>query len=149
MEWDDDQLFKQEIRAWADGPVVRKLYDKHRGLFSADAIRFSDREPYRFSDEQRETINIVLNGYGDKSPQWLSDLTHMEDPWRNARKGMSDRQRGNTVIPKQDLVGVLRKRGPWLDRRGSSSKLLGQVTKKAEASLLRRMIIRSFGSPRS
>ena len=104
LVWDDDQLFPEEIRAWANGPVVRELYDKHRGLFSADASRFSDREPYRFSDEQRETINIVLNGYGDKSPQWLSDLTHMEDPWRNARKGMSDRQRGNTVIPKQDLA---------------------------------------------
>lgn len=104
LVWDDDQLFPEEVRAWANGPVVRELYDKHRGLFRVDARLFSDIEPYRFSDEQRDTIDIVLNDYGDKSPQWLSDLTHMEDPWRNARKGMSDRQRGNTVIPKQDLA---------------------------------------------
>jgi uncharacterized phage-associated protein len=33
----------------------------------------------------RETIDAVLDYYGDKHPQWLSDLTHAESPWKDAR----------------------------------------------------------------
>ncbi|GAI47698.1 unnamed protein product, partial [marine sediment metagenome] len=48
----------------------------------------------KLSKTQKETISAVLDYYGDKSPQWLSDLTHMEDPWRKARKGLPDGERG-------------------------------------------------------
>jgi uncharacterized phage-associated protein len=33
----------------------------------------------------QETIDAVLDYYGDKHPQWLSDLTHAEAPWKDAR----------------------------------------------------------------
>lgn len=26
-----------------------------------------------------------MDFYGDKTTQWLSDLTHQEDPWKNVR----------------------------------------------------------------
>ena len=47
-----------------------------------------------------ETVDIVLGFYGDKPSQWLSDLTHMEAPWRKAREraGLADGERGNAVI---------------------------------------------------
>jgi uncharacterized phage-associated protein len=38
--------------------------------------------------EQKGTINAVLAAYGDKPAQWLADLTHMESPWNEARKGI-------------------------------------------------------------
>ena len=56
------------------------------------------------TEDNRDTIDAVLGFYGDKSPQWLSDLTHMEDPWKKARHGIPDGERGNHVIPKQDLA---------------------------------------------
>ena len=28
-----------------------------------------------------------MQAYGNKSAQWLSDLTHMEKPWNEAREG--------------------------------------------------------------
>ncbi len=37
-----------------------------------------------------ETVGAVVGFYGDKTAQWLSDLTHSEAPWRDARKGLSD-----------------------------------------------------------
>ena len=49
-------------------------------------------------------MDAVLAYYGDKSSQWLSDLTHMEDPWRKARQGIPEGDRGNTIIRKQDLA---------------------------------------------
>ncbi len=49
-------------------------------------------------------MDAVLGFYGDKSPQWLSDLTHMELPWQLARRGIHVGERGNTVIPKESLA---------------------------------------------
>jgi uncharacterized phage-associated protein len=45
-----------------------------------------------------ETIDAVLKVYGDKPSQWLSDLTHAEEPWREARKGLADGERGKNEI---------------------------------------------------
>ena len=49
-------------------------------------------------------MDSVLRFYGDKSPQWPSDLTHMEDPWQSARRGVPEDERGDTTVPKQDLA---------------------------------------------
>lgn len=50
--------------------------------------------PGALSDIQRETIDAVLGYYGDKPSQWLSDLTHREDPWLEARRGLAPGERG-------------------------------------------------------
>lgn len=97
LVWDEEPLFDDEIQAWANGPVVRSLYDLHSGrfrLFAGDI----DGTPENLTKDQRETIDIVLEHYGDKSPQYLSDLTHMEDPWRNARGDLPDGARSQRII---------------------------------------------------
>lgn len=88
LVWDERPLFKAKIYAWTNGPVVRSLYDKHRGQYLVNKI--SDGDASKLTDTQKETVNAVLNYYGDKSSQYLSDLTHMEDPWKKARKGLPD-----------------------------------------------------------
>lgn len=96
LVWDETPLFPEKIEAWANGPVVRELYDKHKGYFRITKWPWGD--PSRLSQKQKNTIKGVLKYYGDKSSQWLSDLTHMEDPWKNARKGLSPADRGNREI---------------------------------------------------
>ena len=96
LVWDEEPLFNEEIEAWANGPVVRELYDKHKGFFNVSSWRAGD--PLNLTKKQKETINSVLKYYGDKSSQWLSDLTHKEDPWRNARRGLTPSMRGNRTI---------------------------------------------------
>lgn len=99
--WDDDALFPEDIKAWANGPMVRELYDAHRRMYRMSCMRKGS--PDALNRDQRETLDSVLSFYGDKSPQWLSDLTHMEDPWQSARRVVPEGERGNTIIPKQDL----------------------------------------------
>lgn len=102
LVWDDNELFPEEIEAWANGPVVRELYNAHRHAYHIGAL---DRgEIANLTENQRDTINRVLAFYGDKSPQWLSDLTHMEAPWKDARAGIPDGVRGDTIISKQHLA---------------------------------------------
>lgn len=102
LVWDEAPLFDEEIEAWANGPVVRQLYNIHRGHFSIAMLERGD--PDALSDEQRESVDAVLNFYGEKPSQWLSDLTHMEDPWKNAREGLADGDRSSRVITKDSMA---------------------------------------------
>lgn len=84
LVWDEEELFKENIEAWANGPVSPKLYALHRGVYKLDDIEKGDSS--HLKQEQKETIDIVLGTYGKKTSQWLSDRTHSEEPWKEARK---------------------------------------------------------------
>jgi uncharacterized phage-associated protein len=95
--WDERALFPEKIEAWANGPVVRDLYDVHRGSF--EVSEWPRGDPGRLTREERATVDSVLDFYGGRSAQWLSDLTHREQPWLSARRGVPDGERGNREIP--------------------------------------------------
>lgn len=96
LVWDDAPLFRERIEAWANGPVVAALYQKHRKQFLLTDWSYGD--PDALKPKQRETVDAVLKFYGDKSPQWLSDLTHIERPWREARAGVAPGERSANEI---------------------------------------------------
>ncbi len=104
LVWDDKPLFKDRIEAWANGPVVRRLYDAHRGKFMVS--RIVGGESRKLNRTQRETVSAIVDFYGHKSSRWLSDLTHREDPWHLARERahLSDGERGNAVIRLADMA---------------------------------------------
>jgi uncharacterized phage-associated protein len=94
---DDAPLFEERIEAWANGPVVRELYNRHRGQF---LVSTWGGDASALTPDQRETVDQVIAFYGQKSPQWLSDLTHLEDPWQRARAaaGLAPGERGDAEI---------------------------------------------------
>lgn len=104
LAWDDAPLFGNVIEAWANGPVVRDLYDAHRGKYQVEAALFDELPKTELTPEQVETIDVVLEAYGNKSPQWLSDQTHAEAPWKQARQGLSDGERGNNEISLESMA---------------------------------------------
>lgn len=97
LVWDERPLFSEKIKAWANGPVVPALYQAHKGRFEVEA-RHIDGNPDLIDDTGRETVLAVLNYYGDKTAQWLSDLTHAERPWKEAREGLAEGVRGEREI---------------------------------------------------
>jgi len=98
LVWDELPLFEDEIQAWVSGPVVYTLFDAHRGMYLISSDDLPSGDSNKLSDDQKDTINAVLNYYGAKDSQWLSDLTHMEDPWIQAREGLLPNERGNNII---------------------------------------------------
>ena len=102
LVWDEKPLFEEEFEAWANGPVCRDLYHHHRRKFEVSHFPKGDVDV--LSDDQKENIDIVLEVYGHKEPQWLSDLTHLEDPWKEARHGLHPGERGNSVITKESMA---------------------------------------------
>jgi len=96
LVWDEKPLFRDPIQAWANGPVSPKLYSAHRGLFEVKVIAGVDSKA--LTKQHRQVVDKVLAYYGDKPSQWLSDLTHQEEPWKQARRGLAAGEAGQTVI---------------------------------------------------
>ena len=96
LVWDEKPLFPNRIEAWANGPVVRDLYEARRGQFQVSNLPKGDAAA--LSGPERETVDSVLKFYGDREGQWLSDLTHREDPWKNAREGLAPGEYGYRQI---------------------------------------------------
>lgn len=82
LVWDDKPLFNENIEAWENGPVVRKLFYFHRGKYLINNIEIGN--PNILNKTQIETITSVLNFYGEKTSQWLIELSHNEKPWKDA-----------------------------------------------------------------
>jgi len=99
MVWEEQPLFEDDFEAWANGPVLPTLYACHRGMFKVDAYLFSDADSARLTGTERDNIDKVLGFYGDQTAQWLSNLTHQENPWLDARAGLPPGASSDAVIP--------------------------------------------------
>ena len=102
LVWDERPLFRNRIEAWANGPVVPALYRIHKGQFKVRRLPIGDGR--RIRGAARKTLDAALAYYGKKSSQWLSNLTHSERPWKDARKGLSPRTRGNREITHEAMA---------------------------------------------
>ena len=96
LVWDEEFLFSETIEAWINGSVCHALYKLYRGQYSVDKFEVGDAD--ELTTDQKETVDAVLDFYGHRSPHWLSNLTHMETPWQDARMGLPPKVRGNFVI---------------------------------------------------
>jgi uncharacterized phage-associated protein len=85
LVWDAKPLFAEQIQAWASGPVVPDLYNVHRGKFEIDSLSIGNQG--KLKKHEKDTIESVLSYYGGKEAQWLSEVSHLENPWKQARKG--------------------------------------------------------------
>lgn len=99
-------LFEEPIEAWVNGPVVRQLYDRHRGQFSLSA--WPSGNPDALSPDQQQLVDEILDTYGQRSAAWLSELTHREEPWKRARQGIPETAPSATIIDTAVMVSYYR-----------------------------------------
>jgi len=103
MVWDEEELFDTDFQAWANGPVLPSIYDQHRGMFKVGEDNFIKGDADKVIDDAADTVDKVLEAYGSKTAQWLSNLTHEEAPWLDARNGLPTSARSNHTITKGDI----------------------------------------------
>jgi uncharacterized phage-associated protein len=104
-----EPLTECKFQAWTHGPVNYEVFCRFRGNYGMyDAIQGSeipadykeDVIPYR----KRQHIDNVLEAYGQFSAVQLESLTHAEDPWLAARKGIPEGESGSEEIDEK-LMG--------------------------------------------
>lgn len=103
LVWDDSPLFQEDFQAWANGPVCPELFYKTQGKYSVIASDETGGEG-DLTENQRDTVERVLKHYGGHDAQWLSQLTHMEEPWIIARRGIPAGTGCNNIITKESMA---------------------------------------------
>ena len=107
LVWDDVPLFEDDFEAWSKGPVCPALFNAHKGKFMIESSDFL--EPYspdvnRLSKEQQETITVVVDSLIDCPPYHLSEMTHQEAPWINARGDLPPKAKCHNIITKESML---------------------------------------------
>jgi len=83
----DESLFPESIEAWTHGPVVPEVYHEYKD-FGSNAIPMPSNVDFSKYDEQTiDLLNEVYSVYGQFSAWKLRNMTHDEEPWKNANLG--------------------------------------------------------------
>ena len=85
LAWEGRKLFPEPFQAWANGPVCPDLYRQHRGRFTLEPGDIHGN-PDALDDGERESVDLVLDAYGEFTAHQLSLMSHREEPWLAARK---------------------------------------------------------------
>lgn len=108
----DEPLFVGEFQAWVHGPVSPELYSKYSyagwSPIEKDDIVHADYQP-ELGSSDIEFINIIYNTFGEFSGDELEIMTHMEEPWLSARKGLKEYQTSQNVISENDMKSFYRR----------------------------------------
>ena len=85
-------IIMEPCEAWKFGPVFPTVYEKYRE-FGKQEIEVNLSKEYvneLLTEEERNIVDYVINTFGIYSAWFLKDLTHHEEPWIAARKGLSE-----------------------------------------------------------
>ncbi|WP_217230170.1 Panacea domain-containing protein [Streptomyces anulatus] len=105
LAWEDRPLFAERFEAWANGPVAPELYSKHRGRFELKCGDI-DGNPAELDDQERESVDIVLENMRVYSAHELSEMTHRTGPWVQARERAQapDLERSNEPLLDEEIA---------------------------------------------
>ncbi len=95
--WTGKPIFNEEIQAWKNGPVCPALYKSHEHKYTVSPEDISGNVSNLNADEE-DSINVVLDAYGDMQPYELREQTHQESPWIDAHVGVLPGENSNNVI---------------------------------------------------
>ncbi|MBQ7502967.1 SocA family protein [bacterium] len=83
----DEPLFSERIEAWVHGPVIPALYKKYSDYGWIDIPKYSGKLK-DFNNKTLDILQTVLNTYLEFDGDMLERITHAENPWKEARKGL-------------------------------------------------------------
>ncbi len=118
-----EPLFLNGVEAWKDGPVVKELWDQHKGARSVSAWPSGDRHnlPY----EKQRFIELVCAEYSPLTGDELSERTHDEPPWKSTRGDLPSNVGSSRVISRSLMAEYFR--GQMLGGQSSIDLAVGGI----------------------
>lgn len=102
------RLFDENFQAWVHGPVSRKIYDRYvssKAMYSP--LSGNDiREGFDITSidgEDRSMMDAVLEVYAPLTGDQLEQMTHDEEPWLEARRGVAPNARSENLISDETM----------------------------------------------
>jgi len=96
-------LFPEDFEAWRGGPVAPELYALHRGMFLIRPGELPSSDSSTLTDAERGLIDSVCSALGGMTGAELSERTHLESPWLDAREGLAPSDPSNAVITQEAM----------------------------------------------
>lgn len=81
--WDGKAAFRDDFEAWQYGPVNERVYETFR-RYGRSEIPRSEGRCFLMDSDIQETLKAVWIEYGRMTAYDLVELTHRQQPWRNA-----------------------------------------------------------------
>ncbi|MEB7436562.1 type II toxin-antitoxin system antitoxin SocA domain-containing protein [Mammaliicoccus sciuri] len=97
----DNKLFDDKFQAWVHGPVIPKVYQEYKEFGYKDIPKINDN--VTLSEDIENLLEQVLQVYGDYSGNELENISHQEDPWRDARGTHSPLESCNEIITEESM----------------------------------------------
>lgn len=102
----DEPLFREEIQAWRYGPVCPPAYKFYQG-FEANQLPIPEKKfVEQLSSETKQLLEEVWEYFGGYHAYLLSDMTHLEFPWKKARKGLPSEASSTEPILVEDMKAL-------------------------------------------
>lgn len=133
---DGRPLIREEFQAWRDGPVEPNLFNTHKGNYQVFAI--PDGNPDNLDSIAQDRVIQTLETYGRRSAEFLSDLTHREEPWLHAR-GNYDTTASSTNKITNDAIVEFYSKQPTQHFEIDPSMKLSSI-EEGKLSLLRKIL---------
>lgn len=116
IKFDKYTFFDELPEAWVNGPVYRTVYNNFKDkFFRNDNFKYgydeerlskeltSNLDKLELDNDQKKLLFAVLDSYGVMSDEKLVFLTHKEDPWNEAREGLSPIERSTNQITVESI----------------------------------------------
>jgi uncharacterized phage-associated protein len=94
----EEPLFEDEIQAWRYGPVCPPAYRFYREFEEKQLPVPKKNELTQFPEATQNLLDEVWEYFGEFHAYSLSDLTHLEFPWKKARNLHSAGYLGQKII---------------------------------------------------
>ena len=98
----DEEFFEEQFEAWVHGPVVPSVYHQYKNYGYNPIDILYDIEI--IEEQQKSVLDYVKNEYGKYDGKYLEELTHSQDPWLYARRGLDNDERNTKDMPKEIIA---------------------------------------------
>ena len=109
----DKPIYEEDCVAWVHGPVYESVYEmfktfKYNPIDDNRFVMFKNRFK-ELNKEEKDVIDLIIDSFGMYSGKTLEEITHKEDPWKQAREGYLPMEPSNVVIEKQKIKRYFKK----------------------------------------
>lgn len=102
----NEPLFDDEMQAWRYGPVCPPAY-RFYSEFEANQLPIPSTDfLLQIADGTKKLLEEVWENFGGYHAYLLSDMTHVEFPWKKARKGLPSDARSTEPILIEDMKAL-------------------------------------------
>lgn len=103
----NEPMFLERFEGWKYGPVSKEV----RALYTEDGMYYEDKRT--LSAEASYIAKNVILQYGSLASWKLSEISHKETSWQNARKNLAPGENGSNPLSIDDIKKDAEKIRPY------------------------------------